>query len=152
MQLLYLLSSYLAGCYFVLPVMMLTCLFLILICFFPQLLCCLLPFFLHIKLKSLLPAVFSFCYLPCCLSLSFALPGRAMIKTLALSLIWYLVPALLPSQYSRNHLVETISNYTFLLFSRSHFVEEMKNGIFLFFRTEVSTLLQWPFRFLNTAM
>lgn len=73
-----------------------------------------------------------------------------MIKALALSLIWCLVPALLPSQYARNHLMETISNYTFLLFSsRSHFVQEMKNDIFLFSRTEVSTLVAMTLQFLE---
>lgn len=96
-------------------VMMLTRLFLMLICFFPQLLCCLLLFFLYIKLESSLMAVISFCCLLCCLSLSFALPGRAMIKALALSLVCYLAPALLSPQYSGNHVVKTISNYTFLL-------------------------------------
>lgn len=44
---------------------------------------------------------FNFC---CCSSL--CLPGRAMIKALALSLIWYLGPTLLLSQYSWDHLME----------------------------------------------
>lgn len=130
-------------------VMMLTHLFLMLICFFLQLLCCLPLFFLYIKLKSLLTAVFSFCCLPCCLSLSFALPARAIIQVLALSLISYLVPALLPSKYSGNHLVETISNLFLLFFSRNYFVDKMKNGIFLFSSsTEVSTLVAMALQFL----
>lgn len=73
-----------------------------------------------------------------------------MIKALALSLFWHLALALLPSQYSRNHLVETIGNYIFLLFSsRSYFVEEMKNGIFFFSRTEVSTVIAMALQFLE---
>lgn len=56
-----------------------------------------------------LPSAFAVCCAAChCL----ALPGRPMIKALALSCVCHLAPALLPSQYSRNHLVET-----FLLFS-----------------------------------
>lgn len=55
------------------------------------------------------------------------------MKALALSLIWYLGLALLPSQYFGNHLVETINNYTFSFFSsESQFVEETKNGTFAF--------------------
>lgn len=55
------------------------------------------------------------------------------MKALALSLIWCLGPALLPSQYFGNHLVETINNYTLSLFSsESQFVEETKNSTFPF--------------------
>lgn len=44
------------------------------------------------------------------LSLCCVLPGRATIKSLAFSLVWYLGPPLLLSQYSRKHLLETINN------------------------------------------
>lgn len=74
------------------------------------------------------------------------------MKALALSLIRYLGPALLPSQYFGNHLVETINNYTFSLFSsESQFVEETKNGTFPFMSSSqlLSTLLQWLFGDLN---
>ena len=60
------------------------------------------------------------------------------MKALALSLIWYLGPALLLSQYVGNHLVEMINNYTFSLFSsESPFVEETKNGTFPFISCRV---------------
>lgn len=68
----------------------------------------LLPFLLHIKPQGFLMAAVSFCCLLCCLSLCFALAGRPTIKALALSQVWRLAPALLPSQY---HLT-----VTFLLF------------------------------------
>lgn len=54
-----------------------------------------------------------------------------MIKALALSLVRYLGPALLLSQYFGDHLVERINNYTFFLLE-SQFVEERKNGTFSF--------------------
>lgn len=92
-----------------------------------------LPLLLYIKFESLLEAGFGFCSLLCLVALSCVLPGRTMMKALALSLIWYLGPALLSSQYFGNHLVETINNYTFSLFSsESQFVEETKNGTFPF--------------------
>lgn len=57
-------------------------------------------------------AAFSFCSLLCCLALFCVLPGRVMIKALALSLIWYLGPALVLSQYFGNHPMEKINNFS----------------------------------------
>lgn len=68
----------------------------------------LLPFLLHVKPQGFLIAAVSFCCLLCCLSPCFTLAGRPTIKALALSQVWRLAPALLPSQY---HLM-----VTFLLF------------------------------------
>ena len=94
--------------------------------------------------------VFNFCYLLCSVALGCVLVGRTMIKALALSLIWYLGPALLLSQYSRNHLIETTNNYTFLFSSGNHFVKEMKNGTSPFFSgIDVSSLVAMAFSFLN---
>jgi len=56
-------------------------------------------------------------------------------------------PALQPSQYLRNHLVEMANYYTFSLFSESQFMDEMKNGTIPFFSCGemLSALLQWLF-------
>lgn len=73
------------------------------------------------------------------------------MKTLALSLIWYLGPALLPSQYFGNHLVETINNCTFSLLSESKLVKEMKTSTFLFScRVDASYLVKELFSTLST--
>lgn len=51
-------------------------------------------------------------HLLCCLSPWFALPGRALIKPLALSLLRYWAPAVL-SQYSENLFLEKMSSSIF---------------------------------------
>lgn len=88
-------SYYLTSCYLLLLVTVLLCLFLILVYLFPHLLCDMLPLLLYIKFQGLLMADFSSCILLYSLSLSgfffvcvFVLPGRTMIKTLALSLVF----------------------------------------------------------------
>lgn len=88
------------------------------------------------------------------LSLCFPLLGRAVIKPLAFSLIWYLGPTLLVSQYSKNHLIDKTSNCTFPLFSSERrFVERRKNGTYPFVSSRIgfysldvmaSQFLQYP--------
>lgn len=97
-------------------VMILTFLLPVLVYLIPHLLLGVLPLLLYIKLQGLLMVAYGFCYL----SLSCVLPGRARIKALAWSLIWYLGSALLLFQYSGNHLIEIISNYTFFLLWETH--------------------------------
>lgn len=102
------------------------------------------PFFFflpYIEFESLLKAVFEFCCLQRSVMLGCVLPGRTMIKALALSLICYLVPALLSSLYFGNHLVKTINYYTFSLFSsKNQRADEMNNGTFPFFSCGVDVV------------
>lgn len=109
------------------------------VCLFSYLLHARLLLLLYIKFESLLKAVLAFCGLLCSAAPACALPGRAMIKALASSLIWYLGPALLLSQCFGNHLVETTNNCNFSCFSESQFVKETKNGTYRFCRTDASS-------------
>lgn len=72
-----------------------------------------------------------------------------MIKTLAFSLICYLGPTRLPSQYSENQIVEIVNNFTFITFSSgSQFVGETENRNSPFCSgTEVSCLVTIAFQF-----
>ena len=73
-------------------------------------------------------------FLLCCVALGGVLPGRMMIKAVALSLLWYLCRALMPSLYFGNHLMETMNNsFSSLFSSESQSVEETENGTFPFF-------------------
>lgn len=105
---------------------MLTCLLSVLFSLFLHLFHDVVPLLLYIKLQPGSFQLFLF------VLLFITLPGRAMIKTLAFSLVCYLGPALLLSQYSRNQIVEAVNNYTFLLFSGSQFVGDAKNDTSLF--------------------
>lgn len=69
----------------------------------------------------------------CCVALGGVLPGRIMIKAVALILIWYLGPAFMPYLYFGNHLAETLHNFIFSLFSsKSQSVEEREGHLPLF--------------------
>ena len=76
-----------------------------------------------------------FCSLLCSVVISDVLPGRFFIKTLTLSLIWYLSSVLKPLLYFGYHLMETINNYTSS--SERFFVEEIQNGTFATFFCDV---------------
>lgn len=56
------------------------------------------------------------------------------LKDMALSLVWYLGSALMPSLYFGNQLMETINNYIFSLSSpKRQSVEDTQNGTFIAF-------------------
>ena len=71
--------------------------------------------------------------------ISDVLPGRFVIKTLTLILIWYLGSVLKPLLYFRYHLMEKINNYTSS--SERFFVEEIQNGTFATFFCDVFSLV-----------
>ena len=71
--------------------------------------------------------------------ISGVLPGKFVIKTLTLSLIWYLVSVLKPLLYFRYHLMEKINNYTSS--SERFFVAEIQNGTFATFFCDVFSLI-----------
>jgi len=78
-------------------------LFLILV----YLICAVFPFLLYV-----LKTGFGFCSLLCSVECSGILPGKFIIKTLALGLIWYLGCVLRLLLYFGCHLMESINNYT----------------------------------------
>ena len=72
-------------------------------------------------------------FLLCCVAVGGVLPGRIMIKAVALILFWYLGPAFMPCLYFGNYLTETLHNYSFSLFSsKSQLVEEREGHLPLF--------------------
>ena len=87
------------------------------------------------------------CSLLCSAVISDALPGRFLIKTLTLSVIWYLGSVVKPLLYFGYHLMETISNYTFS--SESFFMEEIQDGTFVTFFYDVFSFITTIFHYLE---